>query len=107
MDRRRVEAFVERTWEEKILPVLSQYITIPNKSPDFDPQWAEHGHMDRAVDLLAGWAQEREVEGLSLEVVRLPGRTPLIYMEIPGEGDHTALLSVSYTHLTLPTKRIV
>ena len=31
-----------------------------------------------------------------------------IYLEHPaGVGEHTDILAVSYTHLTLPTKRIV
>jgi acetylornithine deacetylase/succinyl-diaminopimelate desuccinylase-like protein len=62
----------------------------------FDAQWREHGHIDRAVELLRGWAGERPIEGLSIEVVRLEGRTPVIFMEAPGTGADTVLL---YGHL--------
>ncbi len=95
MDIERLQKAIESRWEEDIVPTLAEYITIPNKSPDFDPQWAEHGHMDRAVELLAGWADSRKLKGMRLEVVRLEGRTPLITIEIDGKGG-TVLL---YGHL--------
>ena len=96
LDPKRTFAHVERVWDETIVPSLVDYIRIPNKSPHFDAQWAEHGYMDQAVDLIAGWCRERPIEGLTLEVVRLEGRTPLIYMEIPGDSERTVLL---YGHL--------
>lgn len=95
-DSEAVAAFVDDTWEREIVPQLTEYIRIPNKSPLFDPDWAEHGHMDRAVALIEGWCRGRGIEGLQVEVVRLEGRTPLIFMEIPGESDDTVLL---YGHL--------
>ena len=81
-----------------ILPSITEYIRIPNKSPAFDPDWVEHGHMDEAVALLEAWARQQlaAFPGATLEVVRLPGRTPLIFMEMPGDGDDTVLL---YGHL--------
>ncbi|MCB9832571.1 MAG: M20 family metallopeptidase [Planctomycetes bacterium] len=87
---------VDRSWDESIVPSLIEYIKIPNKSPAFDKDWAANGHMDRAVELIAAWCAEQPIEGLSLEVVRLEGRTPLIYMEVPGEVDDTVVL---YGHL--------
>ena len=96
LDDSKALEFVEKTWDETIVPTLTTYIGIPNKSPHFDADWAEHGYMDQAVDLIAGWCKERPIEGLKLEVVRLEGRTPLIFMEIPGAIDRTVLL---YGHL--------
>jgi len=83
-------------WERDILPALESYIAIPNKSPAFDPEWASRGHMEAAVGLIGGWCRECPVPGLQVEVVRLPGRTPLLWMEVPGEVDDTVLL---YGHL--------
>jgi acetylornithine deacetylase/succinyl-diaminopimelate desuccinylase-like protein len=75
--------FIATTWDNEIVPALSQYIRIPNKSPLFDPDWQAHGYMDRAVELIADFCRARQVAGLQLEVLRLPDRTPLIFMEIP------------------------
>ncbi len=91
-----VRRFVETCWEQAILPTLHEYITIPNQSPAFDPQWQEHGHMDRAVDLAVRWIEAQHVRGLHLEVVRLPGRTPLLFVEIDGTAPGTVVL---YGHL--------
>jgi acetylornithine deacetylase/succinyl-diaminopimelate desuccinylase-like protein len=96
MDFKAIESFVEERWEKSILPTLTEYIKIPNESPQFDPNWQANGHMDKAVDLIGGWCRDETIKDLSFEVVRLPGRTPLLYMEIPGEIDETVLL---YGHL--------
>ena len=98
MDTHRLQRFVDELWDAEIVPRLMDYIRIPNVSPLFDPDWAAHGHMDRAVDLLAGWAKAKlaALPGATLEVVRLEGRTPLIYIEVPGQGEETVLL---YGHL--------
>src|SRR5207253_736139 len=79
----------QRMWDEEILPALYEYIRIPNKSPAFDPRWQQN--MDRAVALIEGWCRKQPVAGLSLEVVRLENRTPVIYMEVPGQGSETVL----------------
>jgi acetylornithine deacetylase/succinyl-diaminopimelate desuccinylase-like protein len=92
----RLSNFVNNVWDNSIIPALSEYIRIPNKSPAFDPQWHENGYMAEAVGLLTQWAEEQHIPGMTLEVTRLPGRTPLIYMEIPGQIDDTVLL---YGHL--------
>jgi len=91
-----VQAHVTRVFESSAVPALEHYITIPNRSPLFDPDWSSAGHMERAVAWIADWSRGREIPGLVLEIVRLPGRTPLLWMEIPGEGDDTVLL---YGHL--------
>ena len=98
MDSGRLKSFVEAMWDEAIVPSLVEYIRIPNKSPAFDPEWEAHGHMRDAVALLERWAREKlaGLEGASLEVVRLDGRTPVIFIDIPGEGRDTILL---YGHL--------
>jgi len=96
LDSENARKFVNEIWEDSIVPALVEYIRIPNKSPMFDAEWAEHGYMDEAVKLMVGWSREQSIPGLALEIVRLPGRTPLIFMEIPGEGDGCVLL---YGHL--------
>ena len=73
------------TWDG-IVPLLHDYIAIPNVSPVFDPEWKSNGHMDRAVALIADWCRARPIPGLTVEVVELEGRTPVILMEIPATG---------------------
>ncbi len=98
MDTARLSRYVSGLWDDEIVPQLVEYIRIPNKSPMFDAKWAEHGYMDAAVGLMEGWARSKlgELPGATLEVIRLQGRTPLIYIEVPGQGDDTVML---YGHL--------
>jgi acetylornithine deacetylase/succinyl-diaminopimelate desuccinylase-like protein len=96
MDIAQTCRFVEETWAESILPTLQEYITIPNQSPGFDPEWQQHGHMDAAVELIASWIRRQEIAGLTLEVVQLAGRSPLLCVEVPGDASETVLL---YGHL--------
>jgi acetylornithine deacetylase/succinyl-diaminopimelate desuccinylase-like protein len=77
-------AFADRVWEGEIVPALSEYIRIPNKSPAFEPDWRAAGHMDRAVAQIEAWCRKQAIPGLSVEVVRIENRTPVILMELPG-----------------------
>jgi len=98
LDIAKTTNLVDQCWSDEIVPTLVEYIKIPNKSPAFDPDWATHGYMDDAVVLFERWARAKlpTLPSSSLEVVRLPGRTPVILIEIPGEGQDTVLL---YGHL--------
>ncbi len=91
--------YIHEVWERSIVPALEAYIRIPNKSPAFDPEWQAHGHMQRAVSLVADWCSARSIQGLALEVVQLPGRTPLIFIEIPASTADTGETVMLYGHL--------
>ncbi len=96
MNAALAERFIEQAWDGSILPRLMEYIRIPNKSPHFDADWRANGHMENAVGLAEAWCREQRIRGLSVEVVRLENRTPVLFMEIPGQSDATVLL---YGHL--------
>ena len=88
----RLAADCERLWDESALLALTEYLRIPNKSPMFDPDWAENGHMDRAAALLEAWCREQALEDMRIETLRLPGRTPLLFVEATGRDDVPATL---------------
>ena len=96
MDQTRLKGFVEKIWDETVVPTLTDYMRIPNKSPAFDPEWQSHGYMRDAVTLMEAWARDHLPSGATLDIVQLPGRTPLMFMEIPGASKDTILL---YGHL--------
>jgi len=95
--------WVEEQFSKTIVPTLVEYIKIPNKSAMFDPDWKKNGHVDRAVDLLAGWAKNHLPEGATLEVVRLKDgdkdRTPVIFIDIPATGGRQGDTVMLYGHL--------
>jgi len=91
-----VTSHVRRVWADEIVPQLCEYIAIPCVSPDYDKDWKANGHMDRAIEQIRGWCSARAVAGLTVEVIELPGRTPVILAEVPafggGSNDDTVLL---------------
>jgi acetylornithine deacetylase/succinyl-diaminopimelate desuccinylase-like protein len=92
MDIATAASAIDAQWTTSIEPCLGAYIRIPNVSPLYDPDWQAHGHMDRAAALLVDWCRAQPIRGLSVEVVRLPGRTPLLFAEVPGTGPGEVLL---------------
>ena len=87
---------VSRIWDQEIIPVLVDYVRIPNKSPAFDPEWKAHGHMDAAMRLLIDWVKAQPIAGLQWQLLESPGRTPLLFIEVPGELAGRVLL---YGHM--------
>jgi acetylornithine deacetylase/succinyl-diaminopimelate desuccinylase-like protein len=96
VDFQRARQSTAAIFEESIVPQLCEYIRIPNKSPLFDAEWQQHGYMDRAAELMAAWCRAQPVRGLKVDIVRAPGRTPVLFCEVPGAGDDTVLL---YGHM--------
>ena len=96
MDLERLKKQIVGTWDTSIIERLIAYVRIPNKSPMFDAQWERNGHMEAAVQLMADWCRAQKIPGARIEVRRLPGRTPLLLVDVPGELPGCVLL---YGHL--------
>jgi acetylornithine deacetylase/succinyl-diaminopimelate desuccinylase-like protein len=96
MDAARNRSLVAETWDSSIVATLEQYIRIPNQSPLFDPDWKRNGYMNQAVALARSWVESQQIQGLTIEVHELEGRTPVIFMEIEGDASGTVLM---YGHL--------
>ena len=96
MELARLRTSIDHVWDESILDRLKAYIRIPNQSPHFDPHWEKNGHMESAVQLMAEWCRSQAVPGMHVEIRRLPGRTPLLVVDMAGELAGCVLL---YGHL--------
>ena len=102
LDSHQALSHVTQAWDSTILPELKKYIEIPAKSPAFDADWAAHGHIETVLRHAADWVLAQKVEGLKLEIIRLPGRTPVMFFEVDatrssGEGRGQTVLM--YGHL--------
>ena len=91
---------IARQWDDDIVARLVDYIRIPAKSPHFDPQWRDHGHIEQAVRDAHAWVKRQSIDGLALEIVRIEGRTPVLYFDVPARGAGASQKSVVlYGHL--------
>ncbi len=101
LDTAQVLSEVSQAWDDDLVGQLSDYIEIPAKSPAFDPDWAKSGYLDTVLERAANWVREQKVQGLTLEIIRLPGRTPVMFFDVPAtrpqsQGSQTVLM---YGHL--------
>jgi acetylornithine deacetylase/succinyl-diaminopimelate desuccinylase-like protein len=92
-------AFAARTWDEEIVPALTDYIAVPAKSPMFDADWQKNGYIERVVRDAADWVERKQVDGLTLEIIRLEGRTPVIFFEVPATKPGSTDTICLYGHL--------
>lgn len=90
---------VSQAWDTDILRQLTDYIAIPAKSPGFAPDWAELGLLDTVVRNAAAWVEAQKVPGLRLEIVRLEGRTPVLFFEIDATAPASTQTVLMYGHL--------
>ena len=86
LDHQKLARAIDIKWDGEIVPRLIDYIRLPCKSPHFDPDWASNGHIDAAVAMAETWCRAQNVSGMQIETVRLPGRTPVLFFEIPARG---------------------
>ena len=96
LDKKSLQSFVNKFWDDSILPTLIEYIKIPNKSPSFDPDWKKNGYMDKVLDMAKNWAEENLPEGATLTTKETVGRTPIILVDVPGKKKGNILM---YGHL--------
>jgi acetylornithine deacetylase/succinyl-diaminopimelate desuccinylase-like protein len=100
LDAAQIRTSVDARWDRDVLGPLQDYIRIPNVSPAFDPQWEANGHMAAATALVRDWCRSRPIDHMAVEVLEVPGRTPIVLCEIPATdpalADDTVLL---YGHL--------
>jgi acetylornithine deacetylase/succinyl-diaminopimelate desuccinylase-like protein len=89
---------IAQFWDDAIVPSLVEYIKIPAKSPHFDPAWEKNGYIEAAVQLADQWCRKHALPGMKQEIVRLPGRTPVLFLEIPASGKSSKNV-LMYGHL--------
>ncbi len=89
-------SYVNEFWDRYIIPTLLDYIQIPNKSPDFDPEWLSNGHMTSALNLAKDWAEQYKPDGSTVHIFQEEKRTPLLIIDCPGNLQGNILM---YGHL--------
>jgi len=90
---------VSAQWDNDLVKQLTDYIQIPAKSPGFDANWAQHGHLETVLRNAADWVQAQKVQGLTLEIVRLEGRTPVLFFEVTATKPESKQTVLMYGHL--------
>jgi len=85
-------------WSTDVLPLLQTYAAIPGVSPAYDPDWEAHGLLSETADLIAAWALDRHLPGATVEVVRIPGLTPTVVVDVPATDPEATGTVLIYGH---------
>ena len=94
-----LEQRIAAQWDAEIVPAITDYIRVPAKSPHFDPEWERNGHIERVIGNAEQWVRRQAVEGLRCEIVRIRGRTPVLFFEVPARGTTSSATVLLYGHL--------
>jgi len=76
VDAEKTKSFVNQFWDESIVPTITEYIRIPNKSVAFDPDWEKAGHMEDALQLALNWLEQHPMPGSKFRSAGKPGVPP-------------------------------
>jgi acetylornithine deacetylase/succinyl-diaminopimelate desuccinylase-like protein len=98
MDRKSISTFVEKMWDETILPSFKNYVRIPNISPGFDPQWEENKLLLKAAQLISTWAKSLQLKNTTIQILQDPGKSPFIFTEVEAsrKGDDRTIMFYSH-----------
>ena len=100
MNLAELNEFVGAKWDEDLVPQLIEYVRVPAKSPAFDAGWDSHGHLRSVVKAAEDWCRQQSIEGLTIEIVAIEGKTPCLLFDVPAThglgNDRTVLF---YGHL--------
>ena len=97
---RTLYSVIARHWDDDIIPQLTEYIRLPAKSPNFDAQWERNGYIESVIRQAEDWIRAKAIPGMKVEIVRLPGRTPFLYFDVPARGEGASERTVAiYGHL--------
>ena len=94
----KLSSYIEKHWQDSALPALQYFIRIPNLSKLFDPDWNTNGLLEKAAKHLADWTKSQNVKNCTVEVLKEPKLSPLIFIEIEGSTPDAGNI-LMYGHL--------
>eukprot|EP00824_Muranothrix_gubernata_P021667 TRINITY_DN479_c0_g1_i1.p1 TRINITY_DN479_c0_g1~~TRINITY_DN479_c0_g1_i1.p1 ORF type:complete len:483 (+),score=91.68 TRINITY_DN479_c0_g1_i1:3-1451(+) len=94
----QIKSFVEKNWEESVLPSLKDFIRIPNITPTLDSTWETNGNAEKAVKLVYDWVEKQNLKGAKMEILKEPGKPHTIFIEIDAQGGNTKNVML-YAHM--------
>ena len=91
--------FIEKTWEDSVLPALKEYVSIPAVSPGFDKNWTAAGFLMDALVLAENWCRHMALERTKIQIISKGQRTPVLLIEIDSTTPEHTDTTFLYGHL--------
>ena len=77
---------IDKQWDDEIVPQLIEYVKLPAKSPSLETDWKRAGQIQLAIEQAQKFVAAQPVKNMTLEIITLEGRTPVLFFDIPGTG---------------------
>ncbi len=82
----KTDFLLKNLWHSETLCALKEFVSIQSLSPSFDPDWERHGELHKAIEIAKSFG-EKLLSNIQFEILESPGRSPLLFFEIPAFGD--------------------
>ena len=92
-----VYKYIENAWQTKTLEALKDFVRLPAKSRDFDPDWEQNGVLLQALETAADWGRKMIPNG-RFEIISAPTLTPALFVDIPATSNHAGRPAFFYGH---------
>ena len=91
--------YVDKLFDTTFLPAITDYIKIPNCSPNYDQQWNINGKQEKAAVFISNWVLNQNLKNKSLNIYKEADRTPFIFIEVSASRKDDSRTIVMYGHL--------
>eukprot|EP00930_Biecheleria_cincta_P001434 TRINITY_DN102578_c0_g1_i1.p1 TRINITY_DN102578_c0_g1~~TRINITY_DN102578_c0_g1_i1.p1 ORF type:complete len:509 (+),score=102.59 TRINITY_DN102578_c0_g1_i1:153-1679(+) len=100
MDSVETMRIVEEEWNAA-MPVLQDFVRIPNLTPLRDADWETNGLLDKATDHVANWVKAQNLDRCTVEIFKDEGNSPFLFIEVGGTpgSPKAASTILMYGHL--------
>ena len=87
VDKAQTEANIEAKWDDWYVKGLSDFIRVPNLSPNYDAEFLTNGRIEESMVLVDNYVNQLEIAGISKKIFQPEGSVPLVvYVIEPTHG---------------------
>ena len=86
-----LKKYIEKNFEQSVIPSLMEYIKIDNLSRTYDAEWNTNGKLQQAARHIQKWVESLEINGITCQIIKDPEYSPIIFTQIQGQLPETLL----------------
>ena len=96
---KQIQQHCQKEFDSNTLKALEGFVSIKAITPDFDKDWEANGLLTETAKYFSDWVKLQNIKGLKLEILKDPGYTPFIFIEIDPSSPEIKKSFGLYAHL--------
>lgn len=68
VDKTKTDANIDAKWDDWYVKGLSDFIRVPNLSPNYDADYLTNGLIEQSMDCVDNYVNQLQIEGLSKKI---------------------------------------